>query len=104
MQLQEEGVMKSRVLFLPGISAVLLTGCGSSGGGDEPDAAEPPLVIVENYNFFLGKLNTGELLTADVGGEFTVTIDMDDGLLAGNLDLDVGANNSVTFVSYILRW
>jgi hypothetical protein len=102
MQLQEEGVMKSRVLFLLGISAVLLTGCGSSGGDDEPDDVEAPLVILNNYNFFLGNLNNGELLTADVGGEFTVTIDID-GLLAGNLDLDVGADNTVTFLSYLLR-
>jgi hypothetical protein len=103
MQLQEEGVMKSRVLFLLGISAVLLAGCGSSGGDDEPDAVEAPLVILDNYNFFLGNLTNGELLTANVGGEFTVTIDMDDGLIAGNLDLDVGANNTVTFLSYLLR-
>ena len=95
--------MKSRVLFLLGISAVLLAGCGSSGGDDEPDAVEAPLVILDNYNFFLGNLNNGELLTANVGGEFTVTIDMDDGLIAGNLDLDVGANNAVTFLSYLLR-
>jgi hypothetical protein len=105
MQLYEEGVMKSRDLFLLGVSAVLLTGCGSSGDGgvDEPTDVEPPLVILDNYNFFLGNLNNGELLTANVGGEFTVTIDMDDGLLAGNLDLDVGANNTVTFLSYLLR-
>jgi hypothetical protein len=103
MQLQEEGVMKSRVLFLLGISAVLLAGCGSSGGDDEPDAVEAPLVILDNYNFCLGNLTNGELLTANVGGEFTVTIDMDDGLIAGNLDLDVGANNTVTFLSYLLR-
>ena len=95
--------MKSRVLFLLGISAVLLTGCGSSGGDDEPGDVEAPLVILDNYNFFLGNLNNGELLTADVGGEFTVTIDMDDGLLAGNLDIDVGADNTVTFLSYLLR-
>jgi hypothetical protein len=97
--------MNSRILFLLGISAVVLTGCGSSGDGgvDAPDEVEAPLVILENYNFFLGNLNNGELLTANVGGEFTVTVDMDDGLLAGNVDLDVGANNSVTFLSYILR-
>jgi hypothetical protein len=87
--------------------ALLLVGCGgggSSGGGvDEPDDVEAPLVILENYNFFLGKLNNGELLTANVGGDFTVTIDLDDGLLGGNLDLDVGANNTVTFLSYLLR-
>jgi hypothetical protein len=84
--------------------ALLLVGCGGSGGGgdDQFDDVEPPLVILSNYNFFLGNLNNGELLTANVGGEFTVTVDID-GLLAGNLDLDVAANNSVTFLSYILR-
>ena len=94
--------MKSRVLFLLGISAVLLAGCSSSGGDDEPDAVEAPLVILDNYNFFLSNLNNGELLTANVGGEFTVTVDID-GLLAGNLDLDVGADNTVTLLSYVLR-
>jgi hypothetical protein len=94
--------MKSRVLFLLGISAVLLAGCGSSGDDDEPDAVEAQLVILDNYNFFLGNLNNEELLTANVGGEFTVTVRID-GLLAGNMDLDVGANDTVTFLSYLLR-
>ena len=94
--------MRKYLIYL----ALLLVGCGGSdsdGGFVEPDDVEAPLVILDNYNFFLGNLNNGELLTADVGGEFTVTVDMDDGLLAGNLDLDVGANNTVTFLSYILR-
>ncbi|MDH3676363.1 MAG: hypothetical protein OES12_12785 [Anaerolineae bacterium] len=93
--------MRKYLIYL----ALLLVGCGGSGGGglDEPDEVEAPLVILDNYNFFLGNLNNGELLTANVGGEFTVTVDMDDGLLAGNLDLDVGANNTVTFLSYLLR-
>jgi hypothetical protein len=81
--------------------SIIATG-GSSGGDEGPDAVEPPLVILSNYNFFLGNLNNGELLTANVGGEFTVTVDID-GLLAGNMDLDVGANNTVTFLSYLLR-
>lgn len=88
------------VPFVAALS-IIATG-GGSGGDDEPDYVEPPLVILPNYNFFLGNLNNGELLTADVGGEFTVTVDID-GLLAGNLDLDVGANNTVTFLSYLLR-
>ena len=94
--------MRKYLIYL----ALLLVGCGGSDGGggvNEPDDVAAPLVILDNYNFFLGNLNNGELLTANVGGEFTVTIDMDDGLFAGNLDLDVGANNSVTFLSYILR-
>jgi len=82
--------------------SIIATGGSSSGDDDEPDDIEPPLVILDNYNFFLSNLDNGELLTANVGGEFTVTIDID-GLLAGNVDLDVGANNSVTFLSYILR-
>ena len=84
--------------------ALLLVGCGGSDSGvDEPEDVEASLVILDNYNFFLDNLNNGELLTANVGGEFTVTIDMDDGLLAGNVDLDVDANNTVTFLSYLLR-
>ena len=93
--------MRKYIIYL----ALLLVGCGGSsdGGIDVPDDVAAPLVILNNYNFFLGNLNNGELLTANVGGEFTVTIDMDDGLIAGNLDLDVGANNTVTFLSYLLR-
>ena len=92
--------MRKYLIYL----ALLLVGCGGSDNGvDEPDDVEASLVILDNYNFFLGNLNNGELLTANVSGEFTVTIDMDDGLLAGNLDLDVGANNTVTFLSYHLR-
>jgi hypothetical protein len=92
--------MRKYVIYL----ALLLVGCGGSGGGgnDVPDDVEAPLVILENYNFFLGNLNNGELLTANVGGEFTVTVDID-GLLAGNVDLDVAADNTVTFLSYLLR-
>lgn len=81
--------------------SIIATG-GGSGGDDEPVDVEPPLVILSNYNFFLGNLNNGELLTANVGGEFTVTVDINS-LLAGNMDLDVGANNTVTFLSYLLR-
>jgi hypothetical protein len=88
------------VPFIAALS-IIATG-GGSGGDDEPAAVEAPLVILSNYNFFLGNLNNGELLTANVGGEFTVTVDID-GLLAGNMDLDVGANNAVTFLSYLLR-
>jgi hypothetical protein len=81
--------------------SIVATG-GSGGDGGNGGDVEAPLVILPNYNFFLANLNDGALLTADVGGEFTVTIDID-GLLAGNLDLDVGAANTVTFLSYILR-
>jgi hypothetical protein len=102
-KIKEAAEMRKYPIYL----ALLLVGCGgggSSGGGvDEPDDVEAPLVILENYNFFLGKLNNGELLTANVGGDFTVRLDRDDGWLAGNLDLDVGANNTVTFLSYLLR-
>ena len=97
-----------RVLWLIPVAvlaavSIIATGGGSGGGGDDgPGDVEPPLVILTNYNFFLANLNDGALLTADVGGEFTVTIDID-GLLAGNLDLDVGVGTSVTFLSYLLR-
>ena len=98
-----------RVLWLSPVAAIaalsiIATGGGGGGGGGNggPDDVEPPLVILPNYNFFLGNLNNGELLTVDAGGEFTVTVDID-GLLAGNLDLNVGVGTNVTFLSYILR-
>jgi hypothetical protein len=90
------------VPFIAALSIIATGGSSGGGGNDGPDDVEAPLVILDNYNFFLGNLNNGELLTANVGGEFMVTIDID-GLLAGNLDLDVGANNTVTFLSYLLR-
>ncbi len=84
------------------IAALSIVATGGSGGDGGADDVEAPLVILPNYNFFLGNLNDGGLFKVDVEGEFTVTIDFD-GLLAGNLDLDVGATNTVTFLSYLLR-
>ena len=85
------------------IAALSIVATGGGGGGDDGlDDVEAPLVILPNYNFFLGNLNNGALLTVDVAGQFTVTVDID-GLIAGNLDLDVGANNTVTFLSYLIR-
>ena len=77
--------MRKYLIYL----ALLLVGCGGSGDDDAPDDVGAPLVIPEYYDFFLGNLNNGELLTADVGGEFTVTVDID-GLFGGGVgDLDV---------------
>ena len=84
------------------IATLSIVATGGSGGDDGLDDVEAPLVILPNYNFFLGNLNNGALLTVDVAGQFTVTVDID-GLIAGNLDLDVGANNTVTFLSYLIR-
>jgi hypothetical protein len=90
------------VAVLAALSIVATGGGSGGGGGDGPDDVEAPLVILPNYNFFLANLNNGAPLTVDVGGEFTVTVDID-GLFAGNLDLDVAADTSVTFLSYLLR-
>ena len=90
------------VAVVAALSIVATGGSGGGGGDDGPDDVEAPLVILPNYNFFLTNLNDGSLFAADVGGEFTVTVDID-GLLAGNMDLDVGVANDVTFLSWILR-
>ncbi len=90
------------VAAVAALSIVATGGGGGGGGGGGADDVGAPLVILPNYNFFLGNLNNGAPLTVDVGGEFTVTVDFD-GLLAGNLDLNVGANDTVTFLSYLVR-
>jgi hypothetical protein len=82
--------------------SIIATGGSGGGNGNDDDDVEPPLVILPNYNFFLGNLNNGAPLTVAVGNEFTVTVDFD-GLLAGNLDLNVGVGDTVTFLSYLIR-
>jgi hypothetical protein len=82
--------------------SIIATGGSGGGNGNGDDDVEPPLVILSNYNFFLGNLNNGAPLTVAVADEFTVTVDFD-GLLAGNLDLNVGVGDTVTFLSYLIR-
>ena len=82
--------------------SIIATGGSGGGNGNDDDDVEPPLVILPNYNFFLGNLNNGALLTVAVANEFTVTVDFD-GLLAGNLDLNVGVGDTVTFLFYLIR-
>jgi len=96
-----------RVLWLIPVAvlaalSIVATGGSGGGGGNGGDVDEAPLVILPNYNFFLANLNNGAPLTVVVGDEYTVTVDFDN-LLAGNLDLNVGVGNTVTFLSYFLR-
>ena len=90
------------VAVVAALSIIATGGSGGGGGNGGPDDEEAPLVILPNYNFFLADLNNGAPLTVNVGAEFTVTVNID-GLLAGNMDLNVGAANTVTFLSYLLR-
>jgi len=90
------------VAVLATLSIIATGGGGGNGNGNGDDDVEPPLVILPNYNFFLGNLNNGAPLTVVVGDSFTVSVDFD-GLFPGNLDLGVGANNTVTFLSYLIR-
>jgi len=85
--------------------SIVATGGGGGGGGDDgtfDDNNVGPPTILPNYNFFLANLPGDALLTASVGGLFTVSVDID-GLFPGNLDLNTDANNNVTFVSYRIR-
>jgi hypothetical protein len=90
------------IAMLAALSIIATGGSGGGGGGNGDDDIDPPLVILPNYNFFLGNLNNGMPLTVDVGGEFTVTIRFN-GLLAGNINLNVGVNDTVTFLDYLVR-
>jgi len=106
MNTRSNSIRPWRVLWLIPVAivaalSIVATGGGSGGNGGNGDDDEAPLVILPNYNFFLGNLNNGAPLTVAVGDEFTVTVDFD-GLLAGNLDLNVGVGNTVTFLSYLL--
>ncbi len=96
-----------RALWLIPVAAVaalsiVATGGGGGGGGGGADDVGAPLVILPSYGFFLTNLNDGAPLTVDVGGEFTVTVDFD-GLFIGNVDLNVGVNDTVTFLSYLIH-
>lgn len=102
-----------RVLWLLPVSVlavltIVASGGGGGGDGDGPagggggNGDDEPVVILPNYSFFLGNRVDGNLLTANVGGDLNVTMDIF-GLLASSLDLDVSADNSVTFLSYTVR-
>lgn len=94
-----------RVLWLIPVAvlaALSIVATGGGGGGEGNVDDEAPLVILPNYNFFLGNLTAGTPLMVAVGDVFTVTVDFD-GLFAGNLDLNVGAGDTVTFLSYLIR-
>ena len=107
MNTRSNSIRPWRVLWLIPVAivaalSIVATGGGGGGGGNGDGDDEAPLVILPNYNFFLGNLNNGAPLTVVVGDEFTVTVDFD-GLLGGNLDLNVGVGNTVTFLQYLLR-
>ena len=107
MNTRSSSIRPWRVLWLIPVATVaalsiVATGGSGGGGGNGDVDDEAPLVILPNYNFFLANLTAGPPLTVVVGDEFTVTLDID-GLLAGNLDLNVGAGNTVTFLQYLLR-
>jgi len=89
------------VVVLAAMSIIATSGSGGGGNGNGDNDVEPPLVILPNYNFFLGNLNNGAPLTVNVGGEFTVTVNFN-GLFQGNLNLNVGANDTVTFLDYLI--
>ena len=90
------------VAFVAALSIVATGGSGGGGGNRGADDDEAPLVILPNYDFFLANLNNGAPFTVVVGDAFTVTVDFDN-LFIGNLDLNVGPNDTVTFLSYLIR-
>jgi len=99
--------MRSRILCSLGISALLVTGCGSSGGDDAgmvvdtPDVSpiiEPP-IILSTYNFEIGGLGQGPDLFVDVGGQFEVAVDFGD-TLRGSTDLLPHIYPNVLFESF----
>lgn len=72
-------------------------GGGSDDGGD--GGGDGPVTILTTYNMILTNLPGDNLLTADVGGAFSVALDFDS-LYFTTLNLDVASDNAVTFLSY----
>jgi len=90
--------MKTRILCSLGISTLLVTGCGGSGGDnagivvDTPDA--PPVIespiILPMYNFEIGGVGQGPDLFVDVGGQFEAAVDFGD-TLRGRAPVDLNS-------------
>ena len=91
--------MKSKILCALGISAALLTGCGSSGGDDGGVVVDPvdlPPIILSTYNFEIGGLGQAPDLLVDAGGQFEVAVDFGD-TLRGSTDLQSLGDDEVIF-------
>jgi hypothetical protein len=95
--------MNVRVLCSLGISALLVTGCGSSGGDDAGmavDTVEVPPIILSTYNFEIGGLGQGPDLLVDAGGQFEVAVDFGDTLRGSTDLLPDSVPNRVLFERY----
>lgn len=90
------------VAVIATLSIIATGGSGGGGDGNGDNDVDPPLNILPTYNFFLANAPGRALTTVAVGGEFTVSLDID-GLFAGGVDLTADANNLVTFLSYSVR-
>jgi hypothetical protein len=87
------------VAVMAALSIVATGGSSGDGDGDIPDPPDVPPVILPSYNFEVGSLTGGLLLTAEVGSIGTITVDLGNTLL-GSIDLSVSATNEITLLSY----
>ena len=81
-------------------------GGGDDGGGNLPGGGgavgDDPVTILTTYNMILTDLPSENLLTGNIGGAYSVALDFDS-LFFTTINLDVAADNSVTFLSYTAR-
>jgi hypothetical protein len=86
-----------------GLGLIIGSGGGGDDGGSVPDGGDAggddPVTILTTYNMILTDLPDENLLTADVGNDYSVALDFD-GSFFTTINLDVAADNSVTLLSY----
>jgi hypothetical protein len=113
MSQPSESNSRSRILLLVpvavlGVLSIIATGGGGggdngNGGGNGNGNGEVPPTILTSYNFEIGSVVPQSQGGLEVeANEFTVTIDFGDTIL-GSVNLDVGTNSQVTFLSYVVH-
>jgi hypothetical protein len=106
MSQSNESSFRSRILLLVpvavlGVLSIIATGGGGGGGnGNGGGNGEVPPIILSSYNFEIGSWLAQGGLSVEASA-FLVAVDFGN-TLTGSVNLDVGSNNQVTFLSYVV--